>query len=80
MPVQKKLLHRLLGVCVQHAQILSAVLYVASWVAFLGLPLAAKRNYLDENALLAGFAHSQIRFAEAEYGTANSDQDGWQTA
>ena len=65
MPVQKKLLHRLLGVCVQHAQTLSAVLYVASLTAFLGLPLAAKRNYLDENALLAGFAHSQIRSAAA---------------
>ena len=65
MPTQKKLLHRLLGVCVQHAQTLSGVLYVASLAAFLGLPLAAKRNYLDENALLAGFAHSQIRFVEA---------------
>jgi len=30
------------------------------------LPLAAKRNYLDENALLAGFSHSQIRSAVAQ--------------
>lgn len=61
MPVKKKLLHRLLGICVQHAQALSLVLYLASISAFLGLPLAAKRNYLDENALLAGFSHSKIR-------------------
>ena len=65
MPVKKKLLHRLLGVCVQHAQFLSIVLYVAAMVSFIALPLSAKRNYLDENALLAGFSHSQIRSASA---------------
>lgn len=65
MPLKKKLLHRLLGICVQYAQVLSIALYVASVAAFLALPFAAKQNYLDENALLAGFSHSQIRSATA---------------
>lgn len=61
MAPKKKLAHRLLGLCVQYAQPLSFVLYLSALGGFLYLPEAAKRNYLDENALLAGFASSQIR-------------------
>lgn len=63
MAARKKLAHRLLGFCVQHAKALSIALYVTALAVFFSLPLAAKRNYLDENALLAGFSHSQIRYS-----------------
>jgi len=66
MAARKKLAHRLLGFCVRHAKALSIALYVTALAVFLSLPLAAKRNYLDENALLAGFSHSQIRSAVAQ--------------
>ena len=62
MAPRKKLAHRILGACVQHARILSFLLYLAAIVSYLALPVFVKRNYLDENALLAGFAHSKIRF------------------
>lgn len=61
MAPRKTLAHRLLGLCVQYAQPLSFVLYLSAAGGFLLLPHAGKRNYLDENALLAGFANSQIR-------------------
>ncbi|KAA6418424.1 MAG: hypothetical protein FRX49_11584, partial [Trebouxia sp. A1-2] len=63
MAARKKLAHRLLGFCVRHANSLSIALYVTALAVFLSLPSAAKRNYLDENALLAGFSHSQIRYS-----------------
>lgn len=63
MAARKKLAHRLLGFCVRHAKALSIALYVTALAVFFSLPLAAKRNYLDENALLAGFSHSQIRYS-----------------
>ncbi|DBA88721.1 TPA: hypothetical protein ACH3X1_004146 [Trebouxia sp. C0004] len=63
MAPRKILAHRLLGFCVRHAKALSIALYVAALAVFFSLPLAAKSNYLDENALLAGFSHSQIRYS-----------------
>ena len=60
MAPRKKLAHRILGACVQHARILSFLLYLAAIVSYLALPVFVKRNYLDENALLAGFAHSKM--------------------
>ena len=44
------------------------VLWVAGIAAFLLLPLAAKRCYLDEKALLVGGALPTIRCAEGRQG------------
>lgn len=72
MAARKKLAHRILGSCVRHAQVLSIVLYVAVLAGFFALPLAVKRNYLDENALLAGFSHSQIRLTATLVGASET--------
>ena len=61
MAPKKKLAHRLLGLCVRYAQPLSVALYLAALTGYFYLPQTAQRNYLDENALLAGFGYSQIR-------------------
>lgn len=61
---RKKPLERLLDALVTHAFPLSLVLIVVGYCGFVALPLMERKISFDENALLAGSAHTTIRCRE----------------
>ena len=58
---RQRILPWLLAWAVKHAKPLCIVCYISAVALLLAMPLARKANYLDENALLAGSARSNIR-------------------
>ena len=58
---RQRILPWLLAWAVRHAKPLSIFCYISAVALLLAMPLARRANYLDENALLAGSARSNMR-------------------